>query len=103
MSGMDKTSLFAQMEIFSEEEWFELVNDLSLPRRQAEIVRHLLQGQSDRQIAMDMKISVATVRTHLSRLFSRFGVQDRCELILFVFRHFRNKSRAAITPSESMT
>jgi DNA-binding NarL/FixJ family response regulator len=78
-------------EIFNKNEWLQLVNDLSLSRRQAEIIKCLLWGCSDKQIALELQISVATVRTHLSRLFSRFNIQDRSELILYVFGYFREK------------
>jgi DNA-binding NarL/FixJ family response regulator len=81
-------------EIFSESEWVELVRDLCLPPRQAEVAKHLLLGQSDKQIAIAMQISVAAVRAHLSRLFSKFGLQDRTELILYMFIHFRRKCHA---------
>ena len=65
--------------------------DLSLPPRQAEVVEQLLLGHSDKQIARDLGMSVPTVRTHLCRLFSRLGVQDRCELIVYVYGRFREK------------
>ena len=77
--------------IFSESEWIELISDLSLPPRQAEVVKHLLLGQSDKQIAIAMRISVAAVRAHLSRLFYKFDLQDRTELILYIFTHFRQR------------
>jgi len=81
--------LVSGMEIFSESEWMELAKGLSLSPRQAEVVKCLLLGHSDKLIALDLQISIATVRTHLSRLFLRFDVQDRMELILYVFHCFR--------------
>lgn len=87
-------TLVSETEIFTESEWLELVNELSLSPRQAEVIKYLFVGHSDKQIAMELEISVPTVRTHLSRLFSRFDVQDRTELVLYVFRHFRKNSGA---------
>ena len=86
-------ALALKTEIFLESEWSELVNELSLSPRQAEVVKHLFLAKSDKQIAGDMHISVSTVRTYLSRLFSKFGVQDRIELMLFVLRRFRESRR----------
>jgi DNA-binding NarL/FixJ family response regulator len=80
-------------EIFSKNEWDVLVNELSLSPRQAEVIQNLFSGFSDKQISRELKIAVPTVRTHLTRLFSRFDLQDRNELILHVIRHFRNKCR----------
>jgi len=87
-------ALVSETEIFTESEWLEIVNELSLPPRQAEVIKQLLSGRSDKQIATVLQISVPTVRTYLSRLFSRFDVQDRTELVLYVFRYFRKNSGA---------
>jgi len=87
-------TLASEMEIFTESEWAELVNELRLSPRQAEVIRYLFLGHSDKQIATGLQISLPTVRTHLSRLFSRFDVQDRTELVLYVFRYFRKNSGA---------
>ena len=83
--------LVSSTEIFSESEWMELVNELSLSPRQAQVVKCLFLGHSDKQIALDLQMAMPTVRTHISRLFSRFDVQDRTELVLYVFRHFRHE------------
>jgi DNA-binding NarL/FixJ family response regulator len=77
------------VKIFSEEEWDILINELSLSPRQGEIIHLLLNGHSDKQVALKLDIAVPTVRTHLSRLFSKLDLQDRTELILHVFCHFR--------------
>lgn len=90
-------TLSTDTEIFSESEWAELVNELGLSPRQAEIIKLLFSRHSDKQIALELQISVATVRTHLSRLFSKFNVQDRHELILYVFRQFRVMSLSTTT------
>ena len=86
-------TLSTDNEIFSQSEWSELVNELRLSARQAEVIKLLFSGHSDKQIAMELQISVPTVRTHLSRLFLRFDVQDRTELVVYVFRHFRKGCR----------
>ncbi|MBW8041073.1 MAG: response regulator transcription factor [Planctomycetes bacterium] len=82
-------ALSPETRVFTESEWLDIVNELSLPPRQAEVVKYLFLGHSDKQIARELQISVPTVRTHLSRLFSRFDVQDRTELVLYVVRRFR--------------
>ena len=80
-------------EIFSESEWDVLVDELSLSPRQSEVVHLLLSGHSDKQVATELDIAVPTVRTHLSRLFLKFDLQDRNELILHIFCHFRKRCR----------
>jgi DNA-binding CsgD family transcriptional regulator len=80
--------------LFSGREWSELKQDLALSPRQADVVEQLLLGHSDKQIARELQMSVPTVRTHLCRLFSRFSVEDRCELIVHVYSCFREKCQA---------
>lgn len=75
--------------IFDEKEWKVLVDELALSPRQGEIVHHLFAGRSDKQIAHEMNLALPTVRTHLGRLFAKLNVQDRHELILYIFRQFR--------------
>jgi DNA-binding CsgD family transcriptional regulator len=78
-----------ELYIFDKNEWEALAGELALSPRQREIVRRLLLGQSDKQIALAIGLAQPTVRTHLGRLFAKFGVQDRHELILRIFHHFR--------------
>ena len=77
------------MEIFSEKEWRILKKELGLSHRQSEVIKYLFRGFSDKQISKKLGIAVPTVRTHLTRLFSRFHLQDRSELILYVFGCYR--------------
>ncbi len=80
--------------IFDEKEWQVLINELSLTPRQGQVVRYLLVGKSDKQIARDVGLAVSTVRVHLRCLFARFGVHDRTELVTHIFYHFRNSGSA---------
>ena len=76
-------------ELFSEQDWTWLKEDLGLPPRQAEVLRWVLRGMGDKQVACATGISINTVRTHMSRLFSKFGSNDRVELILHMFGYLR--------------
>ncbi len=78
-----------QKSFLSDQEWVQVRQTLGLSPRQAEIVRHLLLGESDKQIAKELRISIPTVRTHLRRLFQKFELNDRVELILHIFGHVR--------------
>lgn len=76
-------------DIFCEAEWSVLVTDLRLSRRQQEVVRLLMAGKTDQQIASELRITVPTLRTHLSRLFQKLEVEDRLGIVLHVFWRFR--------------
>ncbi len=54
---------------------------LGLPPRQAEVLRYLASGASYLQISSMMGISLATVRTHVERLYTRLGVCSRGEAV----------------------
>jgi len=83
-----------ETEIFTESEWLQLSNELSLSPRQTDIFKQLFSGCSDKQIAMKLQISIPTVRTYLRRLFTKYDVKDRKQLVLYVVRHYRNNSGA---------
>ena len=48
-----------------------------LTRREIDVVRLVAQGWSNGEIARDLSLSEATVKTHLLRIFSKLGVGDR--------------------------
>ncbi|SCK14093.1 response regulator transcription factor [Vogesella sp. LIG4] len=53
-----------------------------LTEREREVVDHLRNGKSNKQIARDMDISERTVKAHLTAIFGKFGVPDRVQLLL---------------------
>ena len=65
--------------------WRSIANSMGLSPQQARIVELILRNQQDKAIAASMKLSVATVRTYLRRIFDRVGVEDRLSLILHIF------------------
>ncbi len=52
--------------------------------REREIVRQLLTGAKNKEIAATLAISEKTVKNHLSNVFDKLGVKDRLELALRV-------------------
>ena len=81
------------LDLFSDGEWARTRQELGLSPRQAQIVKLVLQGKSDRQMAADLDISLPTVRTHMRRLFSKFKLSDRLELTLLVLASLRGRVR----------
>lgn len=53
-----------------------------LTEREREVVGHLREGKSNKQIARDMDISERTVKAHLTAIFGKLGVPDRVQLLL---------------------
>jgi len=73
-------------ELFNTARWHALATELGMSRRQREIARRILRGLGDKQIAAELEIAVPTIRTHLGRMFRKYGVQDRVELVLLLVR-----------------
>lgn len=49
--------------------------------RQIEIIGLIANGASDKEIAATLGISIATVRTHLQRLYRDRGLRNRAEAV----------------------
>ena len=58
-----------------------------LTAREVEIVKAIVDGQSNRDIAVAFGISEYTVKHHLTRIFDKVGVYSRLELAVFAIHH----------------
>ncbi|MGV6826785.1 MAG: LuxR C-terminal-related transcriptional regulator [bacterium] len=56
-----------------------------LPKRELQVLQGIVRGQSTREIADEIFISEQSVKLYLSRLFKKFEVSNRSQLILVVF------------------
>ena len=50
-----------------------------LTERELEVLRNIVRGQSNKEIAQHMHISEATVKTHINNLLSKLMVSDRTQ------------------------
>jgi DNA-binding NarL/FixJ family response regulator len=57
-----------------------------LTAREMEIVSAIADGQSNRQIAERLSISLQTVKHHLTSIFDKTGAANRLELALLAIR-----------------
>jgi two-component system, NarL family, response regulator LiaR len=57
-----------------------------LTERETEVLRLLAQGQSNKQIARNLQIGEKTVKTHVSNILSKLGVQSRTQATLYAIR-----------------
>ena len=58
-----------------------------LTPREAEVLRLIAAGQSNREIARALFVSEATVKTHVNRIFAKTGARDRVQAIRYAYRH----------------
>ena len=66
-----------------------------LTQREREIVRLIVEGASNKEVASSLNISERTVKGHLSNVFQKLGVADRLKLVLLV-----REGRVAGAPSQ---
>ena len=59
----------------------------SLSDREREILQLVSQGKSNKQIALDLFISVNTVKVHVSNIYEKIGVASRTEATLFAIEN----------------
>jgi DNA-binding NarL/FixJ family response regulator len=58
-----------------------------LTQREAEVLREIAAGHSNREIADHLSISEATVKTHVNNIFSKAGLRDRAQAVVYAIRH----------------
>ena len=74
--------------LFSERAWKVVAQSLRLSRRELQIVRRILDDDTEFMIAAHLGISPHTVHTHVERLHRKLAVTDRVELLVSVMREF---------------
>jgi two-component system, NarL family, response regulator LiaR len=62
------------------------VSPEALTERESDVLRLLAQGQSNKQIARNLHNSEQTVKTHVSTILSKLGVQSRTQATLYAIR-----------------
>ena len=65
---------------------FQTAADLVTPTERA-ILEFLEDGLSNKDIARKLDLAPVTVKAHLTRLYRRFGVKTRLELLAYAITH----------------
>lgn len=66
-----------------------------LTPRESEVLEQIVSGKSNKEIATELEISEATVKTHINTLLSKLGVEDRTQAATAAIRR-------GIVPFESL-
>lgn len=61
-------------------------SNAALTTRELEVLGELAAGRSNREIARELSVSEKTVKTHVSSILAKLGVQDRTQAALFAVR-----------------
>ena len=60
---------------------------VDLTEREQEVLKLVVQGLSNQQIADSLFISITTVKAHISNILSKLGVSSRAEAIAYALKH----------------
>jgi two-component system, NarL family, response regulator LiaR len=60
--------------------------NMELSEREAEVLRLLTKGKTDQEIASQLVLSDVTIRTHVSRILMKLGLQNRVQAALYCVR-----------------
>jgi len=76
-------SLVGALHVLVQEQASPEQKSYGLTRREVEVIRCIVEGCSNRDIARQYGLSEETVKRHLSNVFDKLGVSTRLELALF--------------------
>ena len=58
-----------------------------LTERELEVLRLIVAGRSNKEIAGDLRITEGTVKTHVNHVLDKLGVHDRTQAVIYALRH----------------
>jgi DNA-binding NarL/FixJ family response regulator len=58
-----------------------------LTAREVDVLRLIAAGKSNPEIAKDLFVSEATVKTHINHVFAKTGARDRAQAVRFAYQH----------------
>jgi len=70
-----------------------------LTAREVEVLRLVGGGRRNKETAARLFISEKTVKTHLTHIYQRLGLEDRVEIALFAIRHGLAEVAAPVQPT----
>lgn len=55
---------------------------LGLTERECDVLRLIVQGRTNSEIAAELYVSEATVKTHINHIFAKLGARDRAHAVV---------------------
>jgi DNA-binding NarL/FixJ family response regulator len=57
----------------------------ALSERELDVVRRLARGRSNAEVAAELFLSEATIKSHVARVLDKLGLRDRTQVIVFAY------------------
>jgi DNA-binding NarL/FixJ family response regulator len=75
-------------------------DNVSLTKRENEILKLVAEGKSNKQLAEELKVSIRTVETHRHNLIKKFGIKNASQLVRFAILNNINNNDEIICDTE---
>lgn len=75
-----------QLEIFKGDAEVKKILQKKLTQREIEIARFIIKGMSNKEISSLLKISEATVKTHIKNIMEKLGTRNRAEIVFALLK-----------------
>lgn len=62
-------------------------SDFNLTSREREILTMMIEGLNNKQIAIKLTVSLSTIKSHVSKILSKLGVESRTEAVMLAMRN----------------
>ena len=63
------------------------LESVHLTKREKELAWLVLKRMTNKQIAIDLELSVCTVRTHVHNIYSKLGIHTRLQLVVWCIKN----------------
>jgi DNA-binding NarL/FixJ family response regulator len=63
------------------------IRPINLSEREREILKLIVEGQTNQQIASHLFLSLSTVKTHVKSIFNKMGVEHRVQAAVMALRY----------------
>ena len=60
---------------------------ITLSEREREVLTLVIDAKTNKQIASRLRLSEATIKTHVSAIIAKLGVQDRVGAVVYALQH----------------
>jgi DNA-binding NarL/FixJ family response regulator len=70
-------------------------NSYKLTARELSVIRYIVEGCTNKDVARECGIAEETVKRHLKNIFDKTGVSSRLELAMFALNHSLVKEEAS--------